>query len=714
MPPDMDKDKKAQQKLKLFTDHGVVLSGETDSQWIGTCPFTDKENKFYINKESFLWDSKTAGISGNPQQFLGYIADLNAKLITDDMKRALAKHRKLPVSAFHNWGIGYNGVEYTLPVRTPTGTVVDVRRYRLGGRVLATTGATVGLLGAHHLQKHPTWPVYICEGEWDTIALEWLRIEAGIECIVVGVPGAGVLKPEWAQWLTGRDVITLYDADEAGLAGEQTAIRRLKGSAQRLRHVHWPADVPDGFDTRDWVVDHRGDIESGAGPEVWRDLQALVRAVSRGAPAKTVAEGAADDGDDPAPAETPMLSAWALRAPSLADVIGVFEKWLFLRSTDAISIMLATAVSQQIDGEPIWMFLVGPPGSAKTETLNSLSNVPNVYMTSSLTPHSLISGANWKDGADPSLIPRLDGKIMIIKDFTSILSLRDTEKDEIFGILRDAYDGKCGKEFGNGVVRNYESRFTLLAAVTPSIYSLSSQHTALGERFLKFAISDNIAHDFEDDIISRAIDNIDAENRMRGELADVVQAYLARTVGTGHFKKDGLPTIPPAMKTRIISLARFGARMRGTVTRDTYRNDIVTSRPSAEVGSRLGKQLAKLTQSLAVVHRKSTVGEDEYRLVKKTMLDTIPQRNEDVLRHMLRACPTHDQKMSMQDLALATRYPLATVSRILQDMNVLDVVERTALTKGRHLWGVSQYMRDLIDKAQIYKKASSMKAKVRK
>jgi hypothetical protein len=290
---------------------------------------------------------------------------------------------------------------------------------------------------------------------------------------------------------------------------------------------------------------------------------------------------------------------------------------------------------------------------------------------------------------------------MIIKDFTSILSLRDTEKDEIFGILRDAYDGKCGKEFGNGVVRNYESRFTMLAAVTPSIYALSSSHTALGERFLKFAVSDNLNHDDEQAIVSRAIDNIDVEGRMRKEMAEIVQRFISTRTGAIH--KATLPSLTPEMKTRIIYLARWGARMRGSITRDGYRNDIVTSRPSAEVGSRLGKQLAKLAQSLAVVHGEATVTNREYRLVRKVMVDTIPQRIEDVLRTIFMESKKPPFAVTSNKLSELTRYPHATIIRLLQDMNVLNVVERVTLGKAVSGWRLSAYIMGLLNPSDIYR-----------
>lgn len=146
--------------------------------------------------------------------------------------------------------------------------------------------------------------------------------------------------------------------------------------------------------------------------------------------------------------------------------------------------------------------------------------------------------------------------------------------------------------------------------------------------------------------------------------------------------------------------------MRGTVTRDTYRNDIITSRPSAEVGSRLGKQLAKLIQALAVIHGRRTVENNDYRLVKKVMLDTIPQRTEDLLRQMLIACPTEAESITSADLSVKTRYPQATVNRILQDLTVLDIVKKVIGKTSAHgatsFWTLTAYIRRVIQDAGLY------------
>lgn len=689
-------------KQRIFEAHGVVFSGESGDQLIGRCPFTDKDEKFYVNRKNWLWDSKTAGVSGNISTFL----KMTSQRYQDDMPagglKELSKHRELPIEAFADWPIGFDIInrEYTFPVRDIDGHYVDIRRYRLGGRVMSTPGVQVGLLNAHLLPKDPAANVYICEGEWDAVACRWMLKKSGQPGIVVAVPGAGTFKPEWGSGFSGRSyVYSLYDNDEAGEQGEHVLMRRIQLSVKKLMFTHWPQDLPTGFDIRDWVVAHRDKGMDVAYTNLHKlfKLYPRVKIISETGKAANAARVEEDRRATMRPAEEGEAhpSRWK-KPPSLDDVMGVFKKWLHLESTDAIKIMLACVVSQSMDGPPVWVFLVGPPGSAKTAILASLNTFSKIYSTSSLTVHALISGANWKESMDPSLIPKLNGKIMVVKDFTSILSMRDTEKEEIFGILRDAYDGKCGKVFGNGVERNYVSRFTVLAAVTPRIYDMSSQHTALGERFLKYAVGDNLQHAAEKDIISRAIQNINSEAKMNDEFQDVVSAFLDRTVNLTY-----VPSIPDAIEKQIIALAMFGARLRGSVSRDAYRNEIMTSRPSAEIGSRLGIQLAKLAKSLAMVQNRKTVNADDVRLLKKVVLDTIPQRNEDLFRHMLRLCVTPQSTVTTATLSAATRYPMATVSRLLQDMDVLDIVVK----KGnymKHEWAISKYIRGCVETAGLY------------
>lgn len=683
-------------KAKVFATHGVDFTDQRGAELIGTCPFTGKENKFYVNSETWLWDSKSAGLSGNLAGFLKAIHEQEYREeITEERLKALASHRKIPVSIFKQFDIGWMGDRYVIPIKDINGTYVDLRMYDPKTKVMrSTAGCSVGLFGSHQLKERQNEPIYICEGEWDTMAMVWLLKKNEAPGIVVGVPGAGVFKQDWVPMFSGRRAHVIYDHDDPGIAGELTVQKRLSGVARTLTYTHWPVELPDGFDLRDWVT--YGLVQKKTPDKCFERLQFLFKKEPR------------SERNNNAPKEGAKIFRFTIKrpkrpTPTLEDVHAVYNKWLHLPNMDAVDVVLASTLSQKLDGPPVWLFLVSPPGGGKTIALAGLTQYETAYTTSTLTPHALISGANWQGQQDPSLIPKLNGQVLVIKDFTSILGLRDTDKEEIFSILRDAYDGTCGKVFGNGVERRYESRFTIIAAVTPRIYDMGEQHASLGERFLKFAIGDNLHHDQENDIISKAIENVDQDSDIRNELADVTADFLANSRNDAE-----MPTLENSLHKRIIALARFGARLRGNVSRNMYHNDLMTGRPFAEVGSRLGIQLAKMGRALALVRGKEEVGDDEYRIVRKVMLDTVSQRLEDLVRSIWKCCPQERDYISTSDLALRTRYPMETIRRMMLDLNLLDVVVRRG-THGsgfKHSWNLSPYMRQAISESGLYRDAS--------
>lgn len=79
------------------------------------------------------------------------------------------------------------------------------------------------------------------------------------------------------------------------------------------------------------------------------------------------------------------LEAWgACRADDIAqlkeqrleDVRSLFRKWFGqLYDTDILNTVLAAAASHWLDGDPIWLLVIGGPGDAKTETISTLESI---------------------------------------------------------------------------------------------------------------------------------------------------------------------------------------------------------------------------------------------------------------------------------------------------------------------------------------------------
>lgn len=669
--------------VRAFLQHGVDLNKIVGEQAVGTCPFTDKPDRFYVNVTNQLWDSKSAGYSGNLFQFFKRVCEINEHDMTPRQLKRLAQSKDLPIRAFKDWGIGYNGSSYTIPVYNGKGTIIDVRLYNIkGGRCISTAGANVGLLNLQDLldKKKKNWPVYICEGEWDTIAMRWLLNRIKSKGVVVGVTGAGTFKEGWVDYFKGRDVYICYDNDEPGKMGERKVYAMLDSVVDQLHCLHWD-DKSEGYDVRDLIVDYvEKSNYSGAYRYIKKHCRSEPRVQTRVEDQEEKRESKYDGPID------------------IEEVRRVFNEWLYLKDTNAIEVCLAVMVSQIVSGDPVWMFLVAAPGGSKTETIQALGKYRKTVMISQLTPHSLLSGSQMGNNDDPSLLPQLNGKTLLIKDFTSIINMNADARDEVFGILRDAYDGEASKKFGNGITRHFKGKFTILAGVTPIIYSLSAMQSTMGERFLKLRIGDNLEHHDEDKQIAKAISNTGHETDMRAELADACTTFLEQD-----WESKKMPSIPGRYLDGISHLARFGSALRGTVTRDKYKGEMYLTKPTTEVGTRFAKQLAKLGIALGLVRGVSRLDYDIYTLLKRITLDSVDQRVEDVVREIFINTPGKDDTISARQLAAACRYPVMTITRIVNDLNSLRVIQSPVTGRGQSgKWQLTDRIKTLIDGALLY------------
>ena len=473
--------------------------------------------------------------------------------------------------------------------------------------------------------------------------------------------------------LTGKDVLVCYDHDKPGVNGAVKVEKKLGGGiAKSIKWVHWPHDKPDGFDVRDYY-------KATGNPKL--TLDGLLGMMQDRPPSW---------GDEPGPVtvETPKVEPLSGKGLSFDKVADVYKKWLFMFSTECLDVLFGSIIANRLEGDSLWLFLVAPPGGMKSELLMSVSKAPRIVATTSITPHALISGANFGAAGDPSLIPKLDGKVLVIKDFTTIMSMNALAKEEIFGVLRDAFDGKTEKRFGNGIVRSYESKFGIIAGITHVVETLSGNNP-LGERFLKYRIRS--APGSGKEAIKRAIGNIRVNDKMRAELLDVGKAALDREF-------DGIPDIPDGLVDRIVSLAQWVAMLRNIVSRDKY-SGLIHFKPEHEIGTRLAKQLCKLAFGIALFRGQTKVDEKVFEIVRRVGLDTCPSKVEAVVSSLV---DLGVEWASTNEVADKTGFPIETTRYILQDLTLTGVCIKEQ-GKGRG-WALSDMVKRLIDELGIYRK----------
>ena len=371
-------------------------------------------------------------------------------------------------------------------------------------------------------------------------------------------------------------------------------------------------------------------------------------------------------------------------APRLGrdEVLATIQKHLAIPDVEAVDVIFATAIAIHLPGDPLWLYVVAPPGGSKTELLRGIAS-ERVMTLSTLTPNTLISGLKG-DPEKVDLLPKLDGKLLVIKDFTSILSKKPEDATAIFADLREAYDGYLEKSFGSGVgTKGYHSRFGIIAAVTPAIDMVRNVHSLLGERFLRV----NIRSD-EEKAIKRASEAEGTERAMRDEMTSVIGDYYARVPEW----IDDSVVIEQRQLEQMRALAQVSATLRTSVQRDRRRS--VLYPPEPEIGTRLVKQLMRLAKALANWRERHLVTAEDYITVRRVALDGIPKQRIACLRTLLSA----DGWMTTKQVGEETTQSTDTVREVLEDLWMLRVIERVGT---QFQWRATDDVRQLLDRACI-------------
>lgn len=676
-------------RLKAFAKHGALLTG-APPELRGDCPICGSASRrpFCVNSKTQAWNCKACGQGGGVPEFLAAVMGRYQRAFQGPSVLELERQRGIPRGALRRWGVGWAAHvrSWALPQRL-AGAVCNVSLWRPAQGSLATKGAASGLSYAWGSADPLTDEevCWVCEGEWDAMTIDHVLRTVRAPGAVVGVAGSGSLPRELVNALVDKHVVLAYDCDEGGRSGLSRARKVLEPGCASVTWIEWPEGTPDGRDVRDvWLA-------SGRKTDVAHKL--LTAMLARPG-------GAAD------PARAPAAHAGSPAAPkgrglSRRGMIAGFRRWLHLPDPTVLDVVFGTAFANRVGGHPVWVFLVGPPGCGKTVPIQALFGSPLVAVADVMTPASLVSGS--QAALDPSQIPKWRGKVVAMKDFTTVLSLPQMQREEVFGYLRASSDGRIDKTFGNGVERHYRNcRFGVIAGVTPEIERHGPTHSVLGERFLRYRVRDKLTIAAGSTAIDMALDVVDKreEDLRESELAEVARATLDRKIGD-----DEWPRIGAGLKKMFRRLAQWTASMRGAVARDKYaRGDQLDYAPQAEIGTRIAEQLAKLAMGVAILRRRRVVGLEEFKIAIRVARDSAPDLVEKVTKALwLRRDSAGRGAESVKNISEWTRLPRDTVERVLQDGWLLRVFRR-AKPKGAtaNHWGISHAILKLMEPLDLF------------
>jgi hypothetical protein len=387
------------------------------------------------------------------------------------------------------------------------------------------------------------------------------------------------------------------------------------------------------------------------------------------------------------PASLP--NAGPVPASTIEQTLAVFQHWLVLPDLNPVYAMLGTVVANALPGDPVWLGLIGPPSSAKTEILNSLSLLPGVVQAATLTTAGLLSGTPKKQmrtGARGGLLNQIGGfGLIILKDFGSILNMRPDAKAEVLAALREIYDGHWTRVLGTdgGRTLTWRGKVGLLFGSTGVIDSHYSVIGSMGDRFLFSRLAP------DDSQFKRALAHSGtATVQMRQELAQAVLGLL-------NAPRPLPPPLAPDEEQQINDVIRLVVRLRGPVERDRRTREIEAVY-GAEGTARIGLALERLLAGLSTLGVARGTALD---VTKSVAMDSVPPIRRAAYEYLGSndsRWETRDTQGNLVDCgystpAIARRLglPTSTVRRALQDLAAYGLLERTGQGAGKSdLWAV--------------------------
>jgi hypothetical protein len=574
---------------------------------------------------------------------------------------SLEKERGIPARFFKEAGFVKWGERWMVPVCNADGGTVNLHVKDPDQPFMSSPKCFLHLFNEQALTPDAVGPFYIAEGPWDMVAMQYLLKSNRKPGTVVAVSGAGIFKREWVDLFPeDADIKFLFDNDEAGSAGMKHAIDVFSGkkSRRRLSTIQWPKKLADGYDINDFVRERKRNLKA-----TWKALAGMLQ--STAAESSSTAEG------KPAEKE-PQKPARKIKMISLATCHRVFKKWLHLPEPDVLDVVLAMLAANGLPDDPLWMYLIGAAGSGKTEMVSAIRGHEDVFWQNDFTASSLCSGLEGKDGKDKSLLPKLDGKVLVVPDFTTVLTTTSDSQSRLYGILRSAYDGTFDKSFSTVGERSSKSRFGIIFAVTSIIERYFDAHSILGERFLAYRMPTE-----EKDrrkMLEKSLDNAGFKDKMRIELADAVLGVLA---GVRHYR----PKLPPAIRTATMGLAELVSHGRTPV--EHLHNSKLISRPhEIEFANRVVCQLLRLGLGVALLRGKRAVTWAEYKIMRRVALDSIPSDRSCMIQALSRLLIVFMDTPVVQTFPLKYRYcfslpltPGVPLRRSLPGQGVLKLLD---------------------------------------
>lgn len=384
-----------------------------------------------------------------------------------------------------------------------------------------------------------------------------------------------------------------------------------------------------------------------------------------------------------------------------------FNKAFLIVDPGIIGLLVDSVLANQMDMDPVWLFLVAPSSGGKSELITSINDIEVggqklVYPISDLTTNTFASGQK-KKGKETSLLHKMPpGGMMTFKDFTSMLSKNKDARTEIMGQLREIYDKEYVKRTGTGDDIIWRGKIGAIAGATEVVYDYQEDFAAMGDRFIMYSIRQPERRALLDFVMKNKENPNFNKEAIRQRLRKVMKSYVEYILA--NFKEDETQ-LSAETKEDIINVADFCTLVRSGVIVDK-RKGTVEFVPAAEMPTRMIEQLLAIASATLArhmseplaggketPHAKGELTETEKLTLYKIAFDSIPKKRRMALRKLAQ----YVGGITTKGLAMSINYQTSVVQGWLNQLNGLGICNRESKGGSQgDLWKLNPKFRDIM------------------
>ena len=325
-------------------------------------------------------------------------------------------------------------------------------------------------------------------------------------------------------------------------------------------------------------------------------------------------------------------------------------------------------------GYPVWLMLIGPPESGKTELIKPLMQFAGCRECGDMSGKAaLISATREKDrtaGATGGLLydmPREDDGItrrgmLVMLDFArTVLAADPAAMRSTLGAIGMIHDQHYQREVGTdgGRTISFYGRVGFLAATTDVIDHPDHQqaNAEMGERCLYYRYPESSGYHE----INSSLDTPDGSAKSQ-EIRRLFGVFGAEIGGVvWHGQTPPRPLEDHERKT-IGALAQFCARGRSGVQRDRWDKHQIAGLSRSALGPRLANTLAQLMRGMESV---GCTPAEQRRVLMQCAMDSMP-----AVRAVAVKTIAQEGAVTPGELAAKTKISAAAAKRALEDLRM--------------------------------------------